>query len=116
MATTIGSLSFGTVATYLFTAPPGPCSITLTCLAGTAYAGLSGGTNVTAANGLPIPSAISAPFTQYAGDPALQVYALGAGSPTTLTWVISEETLAALHAQSGKALSLPEASEVTGAL
>lgn len=86
-----GSLTFGTVAATLFVSPPGPCSVTLTCTAGTALIGF-GGTGVvagTAPNGFPLPAPLQTPFSLRAGDPPTIISAISAGSPCTMTWIIS---------------------------
>ena len=83
-----GEVTVGTVATFLFRVPSGVCNVTLVNSGGTAiYVG--NGTAETSSNGIGIPPNGAVSFSAYPASTGSSLYALGAGSPATIGWVIS---------------------------
>ena len=93
MGLVTGQSVISTVATVIFTAPPGPSVITVTSsTASTAEAYLGGGTAVTSSNGIPLIPKGTISWAGYPGSSAQQVSAITTGSSAaTIGWVISSE-------------------------
>ena len=93
MGLVTGQYTASTVATAIFTQPPGPSVVTVTSdTASTATAFLGAGTAVTSSNGVPLVpgGAISwATYTSSAGTP-VSVITTGS-SAATIGWVISSD-------------------------
>jgi hypothetical protein len=88
-----GQYTASTVATVIFTQPPGPSVVTITSdTASTSTAFLGAGTAVTSTNGVPLVpgGAISwATYTSSAGAPVSVITT--ASSAATVGWVISSD-------------------------
>jgi hypothetical protein len=91
MALITGQFTAGTIATTIFTVPPGPAVITVTSdTASTATAFLGAGTTVTSANGVPLVSGGAVSWAAYLGSKGSPVSVITTGSSAaTIGWVIS---------------------------
>jgi hypothetical protein len=83
-----GEATVGTAAALICRVPAGVCNVTLTNNGGTAVY-IGSGTAETSSSGAGIPAGGIVSFYTYPSSTGSALYALGAGSPATISWVIS---------------------------
>lgn len=83
-----GEITAGTAAALICRIPAGVCNVTI-LNSGTTAIYLGNGTAETSSSGAGIPVGGAVSFYSYPGSTGAALYALGAGSPATVSWVIS---------------------------
>jgi hypothetical protein len=88
-----GQYTASTVATVIFTQPPGPSVVTVTSdTASTSTAYLGAGTAVTSANGVPLVSGGAVSWATYKGSRGGPVSVITtASSAATVGWILSTD-------------------------
>lgn len=87
---TSGQGTVGATAALLCTVPTGPATLLLSNVGTAAFAYVGPGTNVSAANGFPIPAgAVPTAIPLYPGAAPQSLYAISAGGSANVGWIVT---------------------------